>query len=361
MVLMKRHCIGKFFWILAPFTIFFLGSCFMSIEDIAKMSSKEMIEHTTKGVKNARITVGIVQNGQLSFVVYGENGKVLPNREHIYEIGSITKSFTAAMLAKAVNEDRIGLDDSIGLFLNLPTKNYYPTIRRLLTHTSGYDREYYFGYVSTSITNFGNLGNPYYGITKRMVLNRIGRINLENKDYPFEYSNFGYAVAGLVLERIYNEDYRTLMNSYIKNDLVLNNTKISDGSGDLSHYWVWDKGNPYIAVGAITSSITDMMKYAQMQMEETPSYLSLTHSVVAQLNPPVNFPELGIYSDAYGLGWDIDSINNIIMHAGTTNNYNTFLIIDKTNKMAVVVLSNMDGGFRVNAQAIGAAILKELK
>ncbi|MDR1308273.1 MAG: serine hydrolase [Treponema sp.] len=96
-----------------------------------------MIAYTTKGVKNARIPVGIIQSGQMSFSVYGENGTVLPNRKHVYEIGSITKSFTGALFCKAVSEGKANLDDSIDRFLDLPAKNYYPTIKRLLTHTSG--------------------------------------------------------------------------------------------------------------------------------------------------------------------------------------------------------------------------------
>ena len=52
------------------------------------MSAREMIEYTTKGVRKAKVTVGIVQNGQMSFNVYGKNGKKLPNTEHIYEIAS---------------------------------------------------------------------------------------------------------------------------------------------------------------------------------------------------------------------------------------------------------------------------------
>ena len=92
------------------------------------------------------------------------------------------------------------------------------------------------------------------------------------------------AVVGLVLENIYNEDYTPLMNTYIKNDLGLNNTKISDGSGDLSNYWLWEKGNSYIPAGAIISNITDMMMYTKMQIDETPSYLNLSHSVLAQVN-----------------------------------------------------------------------------
>jgi CubicO group peptidase (beta-lactamase class C family) len=357
---MKKHSLKRLFQIPLLIGIASLCSCSTDIKDIAGMSSREMIEYTTKGVKNAAITVGIVRNGGMSFTVYGENGRVRQNREHVYEIASITKSFTSALFSKAVSENRVNLDDTIDLFLDLPKRDYYPTIKRLLTHTSGYAREYYFGYVSS--TNFGIDGNYHHnGVTEKLVLNRIGTIKLEDRDYPFAYSNFGYAVAGLVLKGIYNEEYTSLINSFLRNDLGLFNTRVSDGSGDLSHYILWGNNNPFNATGALVSTATDLMKYAQMQTDETPPYLSLPHNVFVRRNPQINIPELEIYADAYGLGWDIDNANNIIMHGGDFMNYNCFLIIDKANSISVVVLSNMAYSFRANARAICATTLKELK
>jgi CubicO group peptidase (beta-lactamase class C family) len=323
------------------------------------MSSIKMIEYTAKGVKKAIVTVGIILNGQMSYKVYGENGREIPQKEHVYEIGSITKTFTTSLLSKAINENKVSLDNSISLFFNLPSKDYYPSIKRIITHTSGYKSFYYEGYVST---NFLNSVNSFYRITKKAFFNRIGTINLENKDYPFEYSNFNMAIAGLIIESIYNEDYMTLMNSYIKNDLGLNHTKISDGSGDLSNFWLWDTGNPYIASGAIISNITDMMQYAKMQMDEIPLYLGLSHSIFAQVNATISdYMKLGIRIDAVGAGWMIDTVNNTIWHNGGTGNYNSYLGLNKTKNIAVVVLSNMAPDFRFNATAIGVKLLKELE
>jgi CubicO group peptidase (beta-lactamase class C family) len=323
------------------------------------MSGMEMIEYTTKGVKMAVITVGIVQNGQMSYKVYGENGKELPHKEHVYEIGSITKTFTTSLLSKAISENRMNLDNPINMFFNLPSKGYYPTIKRLVTHTSGYKSVYYEGLVST---DFLAGRNDFYGTTRKMLLNRIGTINLENRDYPFEYSNFGMAIVGLILENIYNENYTPLMNDYIKNDLGLHQTKISDGSGDLSNYWIWDNGNPHIAAGAIISTITDMMRYAQMHINETPSYLSLSHGVLAQVNATTSdYEKLDIRVDAVGAGWMIDTVNNVTWHNGGTGNYNSYLGFNKTKKIAVVVLSNMAPDFRINATVISMKLFKELE
>jgi CubicO group peptidase (beta-lactamase class C family) len=337
----------------------------MSNEDIAGslvgMSSREMIEFHTKGVRRARLTVGIVQKGEVSYTVYGENGKILPNKEHVYEIGSFLKVISAQLFAKAISENRVSLDDSIDRFLDLPTKDYYPTIRRLLTHTSGYEVDPY--YLVLLPQNTTPSSNPFYGITEQMVLNCIGTINLENRDYPHLYSNLNFTVAGLVLEKIYNEDYTSLMNRYLKDELGLNNSKMQDGSGDLSNYWTWDKNNPYIAAGALISNVADMMKYTQMQIAKTPSYASLSYNTKVQVEsaPPHHHdPELGFRLDAQGLGWFIDTANNIIWMGGTTYGYNAYIAVDLDDDIAVVVLTNIHIQ-TVSNNAIGATILKELR
>ena len=351
---MKKHL-----WILLVVIIFSLSSCPTPLEDVTEMSSMEMIKYTTKGIKKAFVTVGIVNNGQLSYKVYGENGNELSQKEYIYEIGSITKTFTSILISKAIIDNKVNLDDSIDSFLNLPSNGYYPTIRRLLTHTSGYKSSYYEGFIST---NFLNNGNSYYGTTETTLVNRIGTVKLENRDYPFEYSNFGMAILGLILKKIYNKDYSLLMNDFIKSELELNNTKISDGSGDLANYWIWDKGNPYIAAGALLSNITDMMQYAKMQIDETQSYFSLSHNVLTKVNAtPQNYSELGIRIDAVGSGWMIDTVNNIIWHNGGTSNYNSYLGFDKNKDIGVVVLSNMAPNFRNNSTLIGSKLLRELQ
>ena len=61
---------------------------------IPKLSFQEILEYTTKDNADAVITVGIVKDGQISYKVYGENGKELPAELHTYEIGSLTKTFS---------------------------------------------------------------------------------------------------------------------------------------------------------------------------------------------------------------------------------------------------------------------------
>jgi CubicO group peptidase (beta-lactamase class C family) len=340
----------------------FGGYCIYGIykmNQLQNMTFEEMLQYTTKDNQEAKISVGIIQNGQMTFKVYGTDGTILPSEEHTYEIGSITKTFTSSLLCKAINEGKISLDDTIDEYLNLPEKAYYPTIRRLVTHTSGY-QGYYFE--KPMIANFFNGRNDFFGISESMLLERLGKINLNNADYPFEYSNFGMAVLGAVLEQIYDQDFTVLMNDFVLEDLGLENTKMADDSGDLENYWEWADSDAYMPAGALFSNITDMMEYVQMQLSEEPEYLSMAHETLAEIHANTSSNEqMGIRMDAVGVAWMIDEENAIFWHNGGTGNFNSYIGFDLEKQIGIVILSNLAPDFRIPATVMGIELLTSLQ
>lgn len=141
---------------------------------IPGLTFEEALIYTTKDTPEAVITVGIIKDGESWYTVYGEDGKILPEELHTYEIGSLTKTFTSALVNKAVTEGKIDLSDTIDQYLSLPISKEYPTIRELLTHTSGY-KGYYFE--SPMIGNFFKGRNDFFGISKEMVQDKAGELN----------------------------------------------------------------------------------------------------------------------------------------------------------------------------------------
>jgi len=329
------------------------------LKQLASMSFAEMLAYTTKDNKDAIITVGIIHNGQMTYDVYGENGSKLPQAEHSYEIGSLTKTFTTALLCKAISEDRVSLDDSIDRYLSLPSKGYYPTLRRLVTHTSGY-KGFYFE--SPMISNFLHRENDFNGITEDMLLARLGKIKLDDHDYAFRYSNFGLATLGLVLEQLYAEDYTPLMNVYIADELGLVSTMVFGGAVEIDNGWKWSDSDAYIPAGGLVSNITDMMQYARLHIYDELDYLALSHEVLAEVNATTGtYEKMGIRMDAVGAGWMLDLENNIIWHNGGTSNYNCYLGFDKERQIGVVVLSNLPPDYRIPATVMGIEILTSLQ
>ncbi|GHU17321.1 serine hydrolase [Spirochaetia bacterium] len=318
----------------------------------------EMIAETTGNNSDARISVGIVRNGTMEYTVYGENGSILPQKEYIYEIGSITKTFTASLFCKAIHENRVSLDDSIKSYFNLSGNRYYPTFKRLVTHTSGY-KEYYFDLMDATNGKKGN-GNPYYGIGTTRLNRQIETNLLMNRTYPFLYSNFGISVVGNALERIYANNFTTVMNNFIASDLGLGNTGISSGSGDLGNYWKWNKDDAYIPAGGIVSTISDMMKYVKTHMTGSIPYLALGHTEIMEINATTKQnAELGIRMDSAGIGWILDTKNNLVWHNGGTTNFNSYIAFNKAKQIGVVILSNLPPNDGIPAVVMGVKLMSE--
>ena len=321
------------------------------------LSFQEALEYTTRNTENAIITVGMIKDGDASYTVYGSNGTVLSPELHTYEIGSLTKTFTAAMISKAVQEDKIELSSSIDQYITLPEGNVYPTIEELLTHTSGY-KGYYFEW--PMVSNFLHDRNDFYGITKEMIVRKADEVSLPD-EYGFNYSNYGYAMLGLILENVYNSDYKALINQFLQAELKLSNTLISDQTGDLGKYWDWNDDDAYLSAGAITSNIADMLAYAQMLLDQCEYLADCQMSLKAIDASPEQYKMLGINMDAIGMAWIIDHENNIIWHNGGTDDYNSYLGFDLQTGTAVVVLSNLSPSYRIPATVLGVKALNELR
>lgn len=326
---------------------------------IPGLTFREALAYTTKDNPDAVITVGTIQNGEASYRVYGENGQELPPELHTYEIGSLTKTVTAGLIGKAVAEGKISsIEDTIETYLPLPDGNAYPTIRELLTHTSGY-KGYYFE--PPMISNFLTGRNDFFGITKEMVLDRARNLSMDKENCGFVYSNYGYAVLGLVLESVYGADYTSLANDFLQNALGLTGTKVSDQSGDLGNYWEWAANDAYLPAGSVTSNISDMLSYARMQLDDDP-YFSQCHKSLQTINASTKeYQAMGIEMDEIGMAWIIDRKHGIIWHNGGTGSYNSYMGFHPETKTAVVVLSNLAPSERIPVTVLGVKLLMELE
>ena len=262
------------------------------------------------------------------------------------------------MISRARQEGKIDINATIDRYLALPEGNVYPTIEELLTHTSGY-KAYYFE--SPMIANFFKGRNDFYGITKDMVSSKAGKLSLPKESYEFNYSNYGYAVLGLVLEEVYESDYTTLMNEYVREELQLSNTHISDQSGVLGKYWDWNGDDAYLSAGALTSDIADMLAYAQLQLDKY-EYFADCHGSLKEINAGTEqYEMMGINMDEIGMAWIIDKENGIIWHNGGTGNYNSYLGFNPETGVAVVVLSNLPPNYRIPATVLGIKAIAELE
>ena len=109
----------------------------------------------------------------------------------------------------------------------------------------------------------------------------------------------------------------------------------------------------------MTSDISDM-RYAQMNLERNP-YLADSHISLEKIDASTyDYKLMDINIDEIGMAWAIDKENNIIWHAGGTDNYNSYLAFNLENKTAVVILSNLPPNYRIPSVVLGVKLLLEL-
>jgi len=296
------------------------------------------------------IVVGIIDNDGPRYFNFG-NTKVngTPANEHtIYEIGSISKVFTATLLAQQVLDGKVKLDDPAQKYL--PREVKVPqrggkeiTLAHLSDHTSGLPR---------MPSNFapGNPGNPFADYTVEKLYSFLSSYTLTRDiGSSYEYSNVAQGLLGHILALNAGITYEALVTKTITSTLSMNETKISlddnmktnlaTGYSNGMAVENWDI--PTLAgAGAIRSSTYDMLRFlgANLGLIESPlqDAMNMTHRVRHD-----KAGEMRV-----GLGWHIakGKFGDVIWHNGGTGGYRTFAGFVKETSTGVVVLTNSAAG-----------------
>lgn len=305
----------------------------MTTEAIIKQIEKEVNQKY-----DAKFSLGIIQNGEMKKYLIGENGCEDEFIKYYYEIGSITKTFTGLLVEKAVLENRLSLEDSCAKYIpELEDSVYYPPIRRLVTHTAGYrtDDDVYDENGMLTIENY------YKYFTKEKLLQEMKRMRLDDKDYPFSYSNFGASIVGMVLENIYDTSYEELIDDLcmalsLKDTYGLNPPNNLEGireDGSQGGHWTWNEKSVMRSCGYLTSTLDDMLRYAQVQIDGDLDYVVNAQQAKHQISDDGLINEIGTF-------WLVFPEINAIFHNGGTGCFNSGICVNPESEIAVVALSN---------------------
>ena len=288
------------------------------------------------------LTLGILQNGEIQ-VIHFDPEQNQSDEVLIYPVGSICKTFTASLLAKYISEGKADLNTPLSTYISGLPEQYYPSLRRLAVHSSGYGGKP-FSMLETLI-RLATMNkpdgllhvNPFRGTLDENVMRKlIAETKLKDKEYKFEYSNLGYGILGYILGIIGQNNYWDLMNDYAQNDLGLKDTMI--GNVTLTGYdkkenpcscWKWEKSDVIMAAGALNSTAADMLKYASIQMDGSRPYLDLCHQVHG----------VGEKDFRSGLAWRLTD-DGISWHTGSAGAFSAWLGLSRRNKTAVFIGTN---------------------
>ncbi len=264
------------------------------------------------------------------------------NEDKQYEIGSITKTFTAALLAKMISENIISLDEQIAnqLDFEMHTGGEFDskkiTYRHLAQHTSGLPR------LPSNMLKDAVLysNNPY----KRYDVKRLEKYlttDLELKTEPgssYRYSNLGYGFLGYLESKVLKGSYEKIMLRLIESmalqqtgfDLTDRVIKGINDRGKRVDNW---EHNVLAGCHALKSSLDDMVRYAQYLMTEQDSMLSILFDTKFAIDA----------TRGVSLAWHYTTIDGQVVywHNGGTGGYSCCMLLDRTNHKAVIFLSNV--------------------
>ncbi|WP_330747256.1 serine hydrolase domain-containing protein [Chryseobacterium sp. CP-77] len=293
--------------------------------DLDKMVQKEAVAYMQDPAR-VGISIGIFKDGKSYFYNYGttEIGKSeLPTSKSLYEIASITKTFTGTLLAHALVDGKIKMDDDIRKYLdgnypNLEFEKYPITIGTLTNHSSGLpqflpDQSETFKKPMDSVALA--LSDFYKNYSRKKFYEDLHQAKVDFvPGTEYKYSNVGTQIAGDILEKVYHKSYADLLSEYITKPLKMNQTIVGTNSAQLlTCYNEKGKIMPknfttiFAPAGGIMSTTGDLVKYMQYHLGESNMYVKASHT-----------PLVNNKGDAIGLYWRLHTYED-----GTQTVYHT--------------------------------------
>jgi serine-type D-Ala-D-Ala carboxypeptidase/endopeptidase len=310
---------------------------------------RAVIKERVDAKRATGIAVGILDpDGRTRVFAYGASGTSRPlDGQSVFEIGSITKTFTATSLADMVVKGEVKLDDPVAKYLpasaHVPSRNGREiTLVDLATQSSGLPR---------MPSNFSpkDQSNPYADYTEQQAIDFVSSYQLaRDVGAKYEYSNLGMGLLGIALTRREGVGYEALVRKHVIDPLGMNDTRVTftpsmrerlalghDENGAVVSNW----DIPGLAgAGAIRSTVNDMLRYLQAYVDPSHTTIAPAIELARTKRYPTDNPNLSL-----GLAWHIVQTppgSTIIWHNGGTGGYRTFIGFDAARHAGVVVLSN---------------------
>ena len=318
------------------------------------------------------LSVGIVRDGQLDYTkcfgVADRKSKRDATPDTVYRIGSVSKVFTATLLAALRDQGVVSLDDPIAKHLpkgaKLPSDpRGLPTItlRHLATHTSGLPR------LPINLTPRGN--DPYGGYSADALLEGLARTKLA---FPTgsdcQYSNLGVGLLGYTLERAAGKSYEALLREHIFDPLEMRNSAVTLSDELKKRYApgyqgaaadegpVWDLG-VLAPAGGICSTVNDLAKFLALQMKAgQPDVKPIAGGTLTELHTPQRL--IGReWNRAVGLGWHIqkNAGGDFVWHNGRVAAHYAFVGFCPSKRVGAILLTNAS----VDLDELSVSLLKE--
>lgn len=317
-------------------------------------------------------SIGVVYRGKTFIRHRGEMvaGKPdVPTDATLYEIGSLSKTLAGTLMARAVLEGRVGLEDDVRSYLqgdypNLQYQGHPIRVRHLLSHTSGLpnmlpER------ANTVLEDFtdhrvpGELSALYAHYGKPDFLRDLHAVRIPRmpgKEYA--YSSAGTELTAHILEGVYKTDYASLLDGFFSDAAAMTSIGIKLGNAEKDRLAIgYHSDNPvptspmpqlpWGASGNVKATVPDMVKYLQFQLANGP-VVQESHRTLAR------------FDDEFSIGyfWNIvagDRQKGVYYaHHGGVPRSQCYIYIMPEHDLGIFVITNQSGDR--TARAMEAAI-----
>jgi len=260
-------------------------------------------------------------------------------------IGSVTKQFTAMAIMILADRNKLNYDDPVSKYIPEFSRSPHAsknTLRHLLTHTSG-------------IPDYGDLGIDDSGLDQHGLIAAI----LEKEDLPsrpgqkYRYSNPGYALLGIVVERVSGRAFGDFLEQEIFKPIGMSNTFVYDGprkknartAVGYDQFGEVDDGAPTAIPGdgGIYSTVDDLFKWDQALYTDK----LVRQSALSAAFTPGKVEE---GTSTYGFGWNVaeNGSSKYVWHTGSQAGFRAFIERRLTERVTVIMLTNKGNSKRLD-------------
>jgi CubicO group peptidase (beta-lactamase class C family) len=292
------------------------------------------------------ITAAVLRDGELVWESAVGAADVTTEREATpdtqYRLGSITKTFTAAAIMQLRDAGKLDLEDTLDEHVDAAA--HAPSLRRLLSHTSGLQRE---------TQDDAWLKARFADVPE--LLDTLGEAEqVLPPGARFHYSNLAFALLGVVVERVSGMPYARYLQERLLTPLGLMRTTFEPHEPVAVGYvvqpyvdGVWTEApvstGAWIAAGQLWGTVADLCAWASFLAE--PDEAVLARTTVEEMRTVQTIDDHVRWSGGYGLGVMLARDGDRILagHGGSMPGFIAAMYVSPVDKVGVGVLTNSSG------------------
>ncbi|GAA6141983.1 serine hydrolase [Hydrogenophaga sp. 5NK40-0174] len=328
-----------------------------------------------KRMPDLGLVIGVLKDGEAYTKGYGRvradgsGGAEAPDETTVFQIGSVSKVFTAALLQILCDEGRLSMDatlrELLGDSMPLSPAVQQVTLRQLVTHTSGFPSipPSLLAWMTAAAKGNDLMLDPYGPLGADQIFEHLSVADGKKKPGRFEYSNYGMGLLGHLLEKLTDQNYESLLREKMLAPLGMDHTGVQmsesmqaalaqghTGKGSPTPIW---RFGALSGAGALSSNVHDMLKFMQANLNEG----DLLWKPFAKMREPQ-------FNGDSGIGWIQPSLldrllgnQTMVWHNGMVGGYASYLAIDAKTKSGVVILANT----AVSLDMLGMMLMRQVR